>query len=180
MLLDLNDIGRDRLAFDRELRLAPLEGAGGERVEVRSVRLHGEAAAGERGIDFRARLTGELSLPCSRCLAPFRLDVDCDLVRTLVPAGPDGGSDLPEADEDDTLQPISGGKVDLAALAEEQLYLSLPLKPICTPGCKGLCPNCGADRNTGTCSCATETVDPRLAPLLQFKRQRSQSTPPRG
>lgn len=173
MLLDLNDIGRDRLAFDRELRLAPLEGAGGERIEVRSARLRGEAAAGERGFDFRARLTAELSVPCSRCLAPFRFDVDTDLVRTLVPAVPEEGPDLPEADDDDTTQPISGGKADLAALAEEQLYLSLPLKPICSTGCKGLCPTCGADRNVGTCSCPTETVDPRLAPLLQFKRQRS-------
>ena len=60
---------------------------------------------------------------------------------------------------------------ELEEIAVEQLYLNLPLKPICTPSCKGLCAECGTNRNLGGCTCVTEDVDPRLAPLLPFKRK---------
>lgn len=37
---------------------------------------------------------------------------------------------------------------------EEQLQLELPMKALCREDCKGLCPECGADRNTAPCDCA--------------------------
>jgi uncharacterized protein len=63
------------------------------------------------------------------------------------------------------------GKIGLEDVASEQLYLNLPLKPICNPSCKGLCPTCGTNRNLGACDCTPEEIDPRLAPLLPFKRK---------
>jgi uncharacterized protein len=32
----------------------------------------------------------------------------------------------------------------------------LPLQPLCRPECKGLCPQCGQDWNSGTCDCVPE------------------------
>jgi uncharacterized protein len=40
----------------------------------------------------------------------------------------------------------------------------LPMKPLCRPDCKGLCPQCGLNLNDEACSCAPD-VDPRLASL---------------
>lgn len=37
---------------------------------------------------------------------------------------------------------------------EEQLQLELPMKALCRDACKGLCPQCGADRNAAPCACA--------------------------
>ena len=63
------------------------------------------------------------------------------------------------------------GKIGLEDLAIEQLYLNLPLKPVCSTACKGLCPTCGSNRNVTDCGCAREAVDPRLAPLLPFRKK---------
>src|SRR6185503_8978804 len=61
-------------------------------------------------------------------------------------------------------------RIDLNEILREQFYLALPMKPLCRENCAGLCPQCGMNRNTGTCSCATEIVDPRLAPLRGLKQ----------
>ena len=54
--------------------------------------------------------------------------------------------------------------VPLDPLIDEQLQLELPMKPLCTEGCLGLCPQCGADRNATPCACA-EPADDRWTPL---------------
>jgi hypothetical protein len=65
---------------------------------------------------------------------------------------------------------IRGG-ADLSEIAAEQIYLGLPLKPVCKNDCRGLCPVCGVNRNLEECACVGEEIDPRLAPLLAFKRR---------
>jgi len=47
----------------------------------------------------------------------------------------------------------------------EQCYLSLPMKPLCRPDCRGLCPQCGTNLNRGACACRREWDDPRLTAL---------------
>jgi uncharacterized protein len=50
-------------------------------------------------------------------------------------------------------------------MLREQFQLALPMKPLCTEGCRGLCPECGANLNRTRCDCAPMWEDPRLAPL---------------
>lgn len=170
MYLELKDIGPEGASFDHALVLPALEGTGGERVEVIEARLRGTVHPGSKGAMLRGHLEASLEMPCSRCLEPVRQQVSSDFDRTLVPVDAEAG-EIEADDEDDTLLPVSGGKVELEAIATEQLYLSLPLKPICAVDCRGLCPRCGANRNAGACGCVVEDVDPRLAPLLQFKKR---------
>jgi uncharacterized protein len=40
---------------------------------------------------------------------------------------------------------------------------------LCREDCKGICPECGIDRNTGECSCVADDIDPRWAALKNFK-----------
>jgi uncharacterized protein len=56
-------------------------------------------------------------------------------------------------------------------LLREQFYLALPMKPLCREDCKGLCPQCGTNLNTGSCECGPALEDPRLAPLKQLKKE---------
>jgi uncharacterized protein len=58
--------------------------------------------------------------------------------------------------------------VDLNELLREQFYLALPMKPLCRDDCRGLCPECGANRNTDACACEPAWEDPRLAPLKRL------------
>lgn len=58
--------------------------------------------------------------------------------------------------------------LDLAAVCWEEFMLALPVNPLCTADCKGLCIQCGADLNKAACNCQTEDGDPRLAPLRKI------------
>lgn len=56
-------------------------------------------------------------------------------------------------------------RIDLSQMTLEQIVLALPMKPLCKADCRGLCPECGANRNTTRCACAPEDTDPRWATL---------------
>ena len=175
MFLDIQKIPAEGLAFDHVLHLPALEGAAGESIRVTGVRLKGVVERGKPGADLRAHLDAELELTCGRCLEPVRFPVSTDVFLTLVPEASDpmaepGGE---VADEDVGLFSGPEGKAHLEPLVTEQLYLALPLKTVCDEACKGLCPSCGANRNRTECACRTDEVDPRLAPLLRFKRSGS-------
>ena len=60
-------------------------------------------------------------------------------------------------------------EIDLTEAVQEQILLSLPLRPLCREDCKGLCPGCGEDLNKGACGCSGKAVDPRLAVLGNLK-----------
>jgi uncharacterized protein len=47
----------------------------------------------------------------------------------------------------------------------EQILLAVPARMLCREDCKGICPDCGIDRNTGECNCVTNEIDPRWAAL---------------
>jgi uncharacterized protein len=108
----------------------------------------------------------ELELPCSRCLEPFRLPVAAPFDLRYLPASEvssDGEREV--GDEDLETSYYENDALDLNGLMREQFYLALPMKPLCQDDCRGLCPQCGTNLNTGNCSCAPVWEDPRLAAL---------------
>ena len=122
----------------------------------------------------RFRLEGtartELELTCSRCLEPYNMPVDAVFdVRYLPASDPAGDGEREVGEEDLDTSVYRDDQIDLNEVLREQFYLALPMKPLCREDCAGLCPQCGTNRNTGTCSCATGFEDPRLAPLRGLK-----------
>ena len=61
---------------------------------------------------------------------------------------PAGSGEVEVAEEDIDTAYYQDGEIDLGELIHEQLYLMLPMKPLCQDDCQGLCPMCGANRNT--------------------------------
>ena len=116
----------------------------------------------------------ELELPCSRCLEPFRMTVDAPFDVRFLPATEMAEGDEREVqDEDLDTSYYRDDQIDLNELLREQFYLALPMKPLCRDDCKGLCPQCGTNWNTGTCTCTTAWEDPRLAALKGLVRGES-------
>ncbi len=119
---------------------------------------------------------GHLVVACSRCVNPMKISIDEKLLVTFMPiseipldADAEVGEDGAEVDAEDlNLFPFDGEVVDLEPLFREQFVLAIPYAPICAENCKGLCPQCGIDRNTGTCSCEPP-IDPRLLALKGLK-----------
>ena len=175
MFLELSEIPDEGLDIERELdRLDPpgvtSDEAGGASL-ARPARLVARARSGERGVELSGRVKAELRLECSRCLDMYDAAVDSEFFLILVgkPAGV-GQDDLQLEPADTTLFHVEGGRADLRALVREQIYLCLPLKPICREDCAGLCATCGVNRNRIECRCPAEQLDSRLAPLLDWKR----------
>jgi DUF177 domain-containing protein len=56
-------------------------------------------------------------------------------------------------------------RIDLGQMILEQIVLALPMKPLCKVDCRGLCPECGANRNATSCDCEIDDTDPRWATL---------------
>jgi len=123
----------------------------------------------------RFRLVGtvktDLELQCSRCLEPFKLVVDREFDLRFLPAGteePKSDTDDEEIeveDDDVSLTFYRDEQIDLNELLREQFYLALPMKPLCKSDCKGICPQCGTNRNTAPCDCNPQWEDPRMAGL---------------
>jgi DUF177 domain-containing protein len=111
-----------------------------------------------------------LELSCSRCLEPFSLAVDQTYDLRYQPHAHNTGEGEREIEEDDlTTAFYENDEIDLGQLMREQFYLALPMKPLCSETCKGLCPVCGTNLNRGACVCSRSWVDPRLEALKQFK-----------
>lgn len=122
---------------------------------------------------------GELTVACSRCIEPVKLVLDEKLRVTFMPSHqiPDEDDDKPTAEgdegpevaeEDLDVFPFDGERVDLEPLFREQFVLAIPYAPLCAEDCKGLCPQCGINRNSASCTCEPP-IDPRLAALKGLK-----------
>jgi DUF177 domain-containing protein len=111
-----------------------------------------------------------LEVPCSRCLEPMALPVDAAFDLRYQPHTVNTGEGEREIEEDDlTTAFYQNDEIDLEQLMREQFYLALPMKPLCSEDCKGLCSMCGTNLNKGTCDCKREFEDPRFAALKEFR-----------
>jgi len=118
------------------------------------------------------RVRTRLELPCSRCLEPFNVEVDAPFDLRYQPHAANTGEGEREIEEDDLDTAFyENDEIDLAQLMQEQFYLALPMKPLCSDDCKGLCPNCGTNLNRNTCDCTTQWEDPRLTALKTLKKE---------
>jgi uncharacterized protein len=171
MFININKIGPEELRIDRRLELAEMEGGEAERIRILEAHLRGEAKRGKRGVDLTARLEARVELDCSRCLESFVTALEADFFLIIVPEAVEFGvGESAMSEEDAYLYYAPEGKAELDLIGAEQILLHLPLKPVCDAECKGLCPTCGANRNQIECGCRSETIDPRLAPLLDLRK----------
>lgn len=107
-------------------------------------------------IRVRGRVTGGIRLSCSRCLteideqvgSSFEIFYTKSRVREAVP-----DEEIELSDVDLVSVSYSGDTIDLTPEVEEQFVMEIPLKPLCSEGCRGLCSSCGADLNQGECGC---------------------------
>ena len=119
--------------------------------------------------------SGSVSAPwvgdCRRCLGPVTGEVSVDF-RELFEEHPREGESYR----------LGHDSIDMEPLVREALLLDLPLAPLCSPDCRGLCPTCGADLNLGPCGCPPPTADPRWAALdvLRGPSSAGHGEPPAG
>ncbi|WP_433201904.1 YceD family protein [Nocardia sp. CA-107356] len=113
-------------------------------------------------------VTGTVAAPtageCSRCLEPFTGTVEIRLTELF--AYPDSATE--QTTEDDEIYRIVDDTIDLEPVITDQIGLELPLQPLCTPDCAGLCPECGVRMAIAGSDHGHEILDPRWAGLAKF------------
>jgi DUF177 domain-containing protein len=177
MLLDLNNLRGMREHVQRTFEPAVL-GPPDDEYRVAgpiAVSMDVEKAGGDV---FRVagRLSAVLELACSRCLEAIQVPVEAAFDLRYVPQSTNAGEGEREiAEEDLTTAYYREGLLDVGELLREQLQLALPMKPLCSDDCRGLCPECGAYLNRTSCSCAPRWEDPRLAPLKKLLNRDKES-----
>ena len=95
------------------------------------------------------RLTSKAALPCSRCLAAVEEELSLDF----------------EEEFEEREYPGEDAVIDLADIASQLWVTSIPMQPLCSGDCQGLCPVCGRNLNEGACGCPADSTDPRLEAL---------------
>ena len=166
----------EREPVDYELELAP--GAvdfGGEAEQIGDLATSGRAEVihEHRGpkeivadIRLRGRYAGKFQVPCARCIEPVELPLAADFDLIFRPIGADSGPPERSVTADETeIGYYQKDGLLLEDVLREQVVLSLPVRTLCKPDCKGLCPRCGANRNTQSCSCDAGQIDPRWGTL---------------
>ncbi|MGW5384640.1 YceD family protein [Nocardia sp. NPDC003963] len=113
-------------------------------------------------------VTGTLDAPvageCSRCLEQFTDTVQLSLTELF--AYPDSATE--QTSSEDEVYRMSDDLIDLEPLVVDQLGLELPLQPLCSPDCPGLCPECGVRMAIAGSDHRHEILDPRWAGLAKF------------
>lgn len=134
----------DTMALPMSMDLASASGP----VDV-DVDFHRTAA----GFELKGEASVDLTMQCHRCLTPIetRLAVAID--------------DLVTSDPDDGQPTVEHDRIDLVPIARDAVGLAIPLRPVCTPDCQGLCPVCGSDLNSDPCGGHDEVTQNPFAVL---------------
>jgi DUF177 domain-containing protein len=123
-----------------------------------------------QGIEVMGSIRATVALPCARCLKECIVPIVSEFKEYFILqryAPDEQDKELVHDDLDISFLPEEG--IELRDIVEEQIWLDIPMKPLCHDSCKGLCTICGADLNSGECGCDRHDIDPRFTALKGFK-----------
>lgn len=134
---------RQLMVVEDEVRIEPFEGV----VFPEPVRVNLELRQADRMLAVEGTVDARVHGQCDACLEDVDLEVHVDLDERLDPAH---GRDVEPFGESNVL---TGERLDVADLAQQSVLSVLPMGLRCSAECRGLCPACGSNRNTGECTC---------------------------
>ncbi len=117
-------------------------------------------------------IEAELRMECSRCLKVFTVTINPNFSVNYMP--------LPKGSDEDELELgkgdmeigfYKGDTFDIDDLIKEQIVLSIPMQPLCSLSCKGICPVCGQNLNIKECNCGQENINPQFAALKNLLKK---------
>lgn len=138
----------------------------------KDVHVQGSLSKLGREVFLKGTISTEMEMICSRCLEPLNYKVRSKVSSRYVP---DQETEKLDADielhaSDIEMEYYSDDRIDLTQAVFDQMMLSLPLARLCKEDCRGICSQCGVNRNKKNCQCSDKgSIDPRLAVLKTLK-----------
>jgi len=172
------DLEREPVEFDLTLRPGAVD-LGSEADQMGNLATSGRAEVlhEHRGpheivpdIRLKGRYAGTFQVPCARCIEPVEVPLSAEFDLIFRPVGADAGAAERSISASETeIGYYQKDSLLLEDVLREQVLLSLPVRTLCKPDCKGLCPHCGANRNLQPCSCDEGQTDPRWEALTGLR-----------
>jgi uncharacterized protein len=169
MAIKINDIPPEGLTVTLADTLDLFEGGFADTPFTATITIKAEGAG---VFHVNGTVEATASLECSRCLKRFIFPVketsmDFDLV-------PEGSRTMPAEHElgrsELDTEFYQGEEIGPKEFIREQLLLAIPMVPLHSPDCKGLCPVCGGDRNERDCGCRIGTMEGVMHPFEALKK----------
>ena len=100
----------------------------------------------------KADFSTSVEIECRRCAEPFETDIAAKIEVQFY-----------HTEEPDQIDPwlldvgeryYSGDFIDLSEEVRQALMLEIPIWPLCSESCQGLCPYCGENLNMTSCNCS--------------------------
>lgn len=107
-------------------------------------------------IMITGQISTRLKAECSRCGRAFENTVRTNMNMTCIPdnrSKAQRGQDY--MDGDVGMNYYHGPTLDVATIAREQFFLTIPMRFLCSEDCKGVCTSCGGNLNDQECTCST-------------------------
>lgn len=123
----------------------------------------------DRAILVRAHLETLIRCTCSRCLKEFPYTIHINFEEEFFPTiDVKDGTRLTLPEEPNLFTIDNKHILSLREAIREYLLINMPMKPLCSEDCSGLCPVCGKNLNEDSCLCQWESSDSRWSPLLSY------------
>lgn len=129
----------------------------GDDFTLRDFRGAARMARTPQGLLLTGEFGGETLLTCARCLVPFSQRLSWNLTELFA-------FNEKSLAEPEMIVP-EDAQIDLRPLIREYALLEVPIRPICRPDCRGLCPVCGEDLNLRDCGHTPPASESPFAPL---------------
>ena len=110
-----------------------------------------------QGLVVQGKFSGDTKLECVRCLNEFVFPLEWEITELYA-------FNKKSVSESELTVP-DDAHIDLAPLMREYALLEVPINPVHTPDCKGLCIECGQDLNVENCGHSQENGDSPFAAL---------------
>lgn len=120
------------------------------------------------GVSVAGKVSSRWEGECRRCLTSLDGGLATDVRELFRRRG---------GDEEGTYR-MGEDHLNLRDMVLDALFASLPLLPLCRDDCRGICPRCGADRNTAPCACQEVEIDRRWAGLDVLRLGQEAGTEP--
>ncbi len=180
MLIKIKDLQLQRLEFDEAFQPGTID-LGGDAKQVAPLHTSGKAELieenrGHKEILDDIRLVGkletEVEVACARCLDPVKQPVSREFELLYRPQGADKTKEEAAVSKGETeISYYEGDGLLLEDVLREQVLLAIPYRVLCQENCKGLCPTCGRNLNSGTCDCKEAQPDPRWNALGDLREK---------
>jgi uncharacterized protein len=110
-----------------------------------------------QGLLVQVKMQADTASECVRCLTGYNQSLNIDFTELYAFSR--------RSVTDSELLVPEDGHIDFEPLIREYMLLEVPIGPLCSSDCKGLCAICGENLNDNPHDHSTEAADPRLSVL---------------